>query len=261
MESQSLSAVTHTLTVNGGTITFTGSVHLNGASLEAVASAITVNENVTLDTRKRDATGTVGDSGSITFDAPTITIGSGAKLLAGVDGSSFSAGDVTLDAENDASRASTLIPIFNGSENTAEIKITSAEITGGSISIKATADDVNFYDDYGDYADAALSSLVNLAGQIPGLALSQILGIAGQISLRHATATVSLVDSAITASETVSVASKATTDASMHIVSLNGARGASKFAIAIGYGEAFATATTTLDGHDNRRRRRRRRHV
>ncbi len=79
-----------------------------------------------------------GDSKDIAILAETITIGDGAKILAHVeDGSSFSAGDITLTA-SDATFNYT--PGIDVADTNAVITINDATIMGGDVNIAASAD-------------------------------------------------------------------------------------------------------------------------
>lgn len=116
------------------------------------------------------------------------------------------------------------------------------------VSLFSAAEDVNVYDRLGAYSDQAVAYLFNLLDQIPGLGISAITGVSGQIIIRHANATVSLTDATITSSGSVTIASSASSDSSLQTVSLNGIGPTGAWAISIGYGEAHATAETTLGG-------------
>ncbi len=130
------------------TVSTAGSLHTDGASVELDANNSITIDGV-IDTRKytNDTTAPVagiltsvnpstGNSGSITLDAPTITIASGAALYADVynsSGHSFTGGAVTLTAN-----ATNNNPIGLASA-TSSITINGA-ITGASIAANATAD-------------------------------------------------------------------------------------------------------------------------
>jgi len=68
-----------------GSFAFTENVTTYGGKIEVTADSVTVNSGVILSTRQavgdQETALSIGDSGNLTLDAPTITIGSGAKLL------------------------------------------------------------------------------------------------------------------------------------------------------------------------------------
>ena len=197
----------------------------------------------------------IGDT--VTFECPGDGNGSSITLTvlgAGELGLSIStrdldtAGDITLAAEDNSIRQGWVIsPLDVWNRNTAAVIISGATIEGGNISITAAAEDQNLYDDYGAYADKAMEALFGLLDQIPGLAMSSILGISGQVVVRRADATVSLAGSTITGSGDVVVGSSANTDSSLHTVSINGVATGGAFTLSVGYGEAQSAATTTID--------------
>jgi len=244
-------------------IEVTHNLTLPGQGLVLVAETITVYTGVVIDTRHVDGLGeTDADSGSIelgsytpvsgdpVIEGKTITLNAGVRLLAGVDpDSGFAAGDITLTAEDNAVRQVMTISPFDYTAKTATITIASGVvIDGGNVSITSTAKDTNIYDDLGAYSDKAIATLLGLLDQIPGLGISAIFGVSGQVIIRHADATISLTDATITSSGSVTVASSASSDASLHVVSVSGLGVAGAWAISVGYGEAYATAESTLNG-------------
>ncbi len=197
----------------------------------------------------------IGDT--VTFASPIVSNGSPIPLTVlgtGELGLSIStrdgdtAGDITMAAEDNSIRQGWVIsPLDVWNRNKAAVIISGATIEGGNISITAAAEDENIYDDYGAYSDKAMEWLFGLLDQIPGLAVSSILGISGQVVVRRAEATVSLSGSTVTGTGNVAVGSSANTDSSLHTVSLNGIATGGAFTLSVGYGEAQSTATTTID--------------
>ncbi|WP_158295363.1 leukotoxin LktA family filamentous adhesin [Stutzerimonas nosocomialis] len=90
-------------------------------------------------TEHRDAV-SIGDSGSITLEAPTIALGEGAKLYAHTNTDAFKAGDITLKAQ--AAEGAMLTPgiqVGVGS-NKAEILVgADSELRGGQVTLIAEA--------------------------------------------------------------------------------------------------------------------------
>ena len=224
--------------------------------LKVMAGDLQVDSNAVVSTRMIGGTDlladpSTGDSGDISLSAQTITVQTGATLVAHHGGATqHDAGDITLKASDTEPRGLSALSIFGNAEaNTATIDIEGATIAGGNIEITAEAEDDSSYIDTGSaMADLALHNLVDMLGQIPDMAVSSITGVAGQITLRDAVASVSIVDGSITGTDDVAIGSTANTDASLHTVSLNGVASSGKFALAVAYGEADSEATTTLDG-------------
>ncbi|MCA3120832.1 MAG: leukotoxin LktA family filamentous adhesin, partial [Rhodocyclaceae bacterium] len=132
------------------TVTITANVTPNdGAAYSVVADdSITVAPNVIISTRRIsaddqtaagstpglfDTAASVGGSGSITFTAPNITLGAGARLLAHTTGT-FSAGDISLVATRSDQMAG-----FRTVEAGTRIDIAGATLKGRNISATATA--------------------------------------------------------------------------------------------------------------------------
>ena len=246
------------ITSNANPLTLVGSVLTTG-DLTIEGASITVGPAVTISSRQIGGgdpatAASTGDSGSITITSPSITFQNQDAILANVEpGSIYTAGDVTLDAEDHTLRQTTVASPVAVSNDMATISITTTTIAGGNIAIMANAGTTNIYDSSVDTSDTEYSALedTNLLGfvsQIPGMALSSITGISGQVDVRQANATIDLDSSSVTGSGTVSIGSTALADSSLHTVSLSGIASKGAFELGVGYGEADTTATTTLTG-------------
>ena len=231
------------------TVSFDGSTALHGGKLAVFADTISVGAGISLDTRQRDVAGnTIGDLGSITFVGSTISMAAGSSLLAGVTGSVWKPGDVTVTAQRfPLTQLTTLLPI-DVSLNTASVSMTGVTITGGDISIAAKAVDRNLWEDAGTFGEGWLTGLEQALDQVPDLAISSLTGITGQISVRYATATVTVTDSSITSAGDVAIESSARADASIWAVAYNGVATGGAFAVSIAYGQATAIAESIIDG-------------
>ncbi len=87
----------------------------------------------------------IGGSGHIAIESPQIKIDANAKLLAHVeDGSSFSAGNVTLLAKDTALTAD--FSIIGFTKNIAKITLDQTVIRGNNIAIQAEAKDLTLSD-------------------------------------------------------------------------------------------------------------------
>ena len=119
---------------------------------------------------------------------------------------------------------------------------------GGAINVSASAQDQDLTSDLPNSYDANITgTLLNLLKQVPDLLISSLTGIAGQVTYRHANATVTLEGTTVVGSDAVSIGSDATSNASFQVVSLHGVATSGAVAIAIGYGQADATSITTVD--------------
>ena len=122
------------------TVSLDSSVNTHGGDFNVVAATINVAPAATISTRDLNANNAstyVGDSGAISFDGQTITIGAGAQLLANSDANgTYSPGDVTLNVSVfDPSGA---LPVDALPSANPGITVQSgAEILGGQITLTA----------------------------------------------------------------------------------------------------------------------------
>ncbi len=236
----------------GGTqVEFRADVSLPGRNLSVAADTIIV-AGATISTRAiagsdQENALSVADSGSLKFEAGEIVLETGTKLLAHVEtGSSYGPGDITLAADDSAYKESSLLSPVDFNTNTAKVTIDGAQIRGGNISITAAAEDKAVAEEVGGYGEGFLKNLFDVLDQIPGVIISRITGIMGQVVVHRADATISVGTSTLSGSGSVTVGSSARADASLHTVSVTGQATGGYFTLAFGYGQAFATATTTL---------------
>jgi len=109
-----------------------------------------------------------GDSGSLTFLAPEILVGSGAKILAQADGA-FTAGDITMTALDTSGVIGLLTPL---KVTTAKIVLDGATLKGRDVNLTATADSAQYFDDL----DSTVDMVIDILGSvhtIAGVALSE----------------------------------------------------------------------------------------
>ncbi|HHV64893.1 MAG TPA: hypothetical protein GXX46_07465, partial [Peptococcaceae bacterium] len=130
----------------------------NGEAEEEPFTSITVNEGVTISTRRLaegetdQAAGiSGGDSGDILLLAPEITIGKNAKILAHVinpEGSAYTAGNITLRAHKIADYDWEDILHYNNDITKTEINILDgAHIQGGVVTLTAISDNTVIFSD------------------------------------------------------------------------------------------------------------------
>ncbi|OGB31539.1 MAG: hypothetical protein A3I16_04050, partial [Burkholderiales bacterium RIFCSPLOWO2_02_FULL_66_35] len=176
-----------TVLIDPETVTVSADYYSGGANHNIVAdNAITVNAGVVVSTRNVDGGDTanqttaasVGNSGNLNLQAGSITLEAGSALVSHSDVVGFTGGDITINATRAPGGA------LGGGGN-ASITATGATIMGASVSVQAQSD----YDDTG--------ALVPLPLAIPS-----------------ATASISLTDTAVSASGTLAIGAKASVDTS-----------------------------------------------
>lgn len=203
-------------------------VTISGADLTLLANRkITVNENITVSSRR--VTGTdaashldgvsIDASGDITFQAREIELKSGSKVLAHATGT-HAAGDVSLLASELPGA-----PVFGSFDDAvASITVTNARVTGKDVVLRATADDTWEWTG-NEYADVVLDFIDSLS-------------VGANITRSVARATVTVDGGAyIGASGDLTIESLAKTDASMRVVST---------LLGFGYGETDADAKVDI---------------
>ncbi|WP_293798055.1 leukotoxin LktA family filamentous adhesin [uncultured Bosea sp.] len=210
----------------------------NGTNVSLEASnSITIASDGIIDTRNFNrsanngelsvANPSLGNSGSITLAAPSITVSG--KLLAGVSsGSSYAAGDVTLDATT----AETLIAGRASASSTIDIYGT---ITGRDVLLKADATAV------ASYVNFSPGSLVALAAQTAaGIAYGLNGGYVGSdITSRVQVATGATIE----ATRDVSITAQGRQEASLPAITITGSN---VFGGAVSIGEIAGTVTADI---------------
>ena len=221
-------------------LSVTDNIYTNGASLDLTASkTLSVASSVVLNTRRVSAepgstsnvasaasllasnpqAASVGDSGSIDLTAPSITIGAGAVLDASVvnaTGSSYSAGDIRLTAENKGLWYATLpgSPVAVSDPN-ATIDV-AGTLKGRDLVLSASIESAATYD----------GTVGNVSQQAISLALEK-LDSPLQLSLAYMQATgnaqVTLRDTArLTASRDISISAMADRSAGAELQTADG---------------------------------------
>lgn len=189
-------------------------ISVNGASVILQADhSITIAAGGSIDTRQFNRAGgelsaanpSTGNSGSITLDAPIITVAG--SLLANVSsGSSYTAGDITLDASKSH------IVIAGLAQATSKIDVTGT-ISGRDVKLLADATAVASYTDPG----VALVALVEQS------AASVILGLNGGYVASTVESRVNIGGTAvITGTRDVVLSAKARQEASVPVMTLAG---------------------------------------
>ncbi|MEO8272583.1 MAG: hypothetical protein ABI620_00785, partial [Chloroflexota bacterium] len=244
------------LTIIGGdgpeVVRFQGGIQTLGEGIDVSAEEITVKAGVVLDTRDMENGATVGDSGEIGFAGEKIALEDQSKLLAGVTGGVWKPGAIELEAELAIpAQIVAVLPVY-GNVNTTSVTATNATIDGGDITITAASEDKSIFEVdgvnvVGTYGAGWLDGLKNLLDQVLDAPITILTGVGGQVSVHISKAEVTLTGSTVTGSGDVDVGSSAVSNASLHAVSFNGIATGGKFAISVAYGQAWATALTTID--------------
>ena len=189
--------------------------------------SITVNPGVLISSRKIAPGGdhltaaSTGNSGNITFEAPEITVGSGAKILAQADGS-FTGGDINFNAHDIGGLISLISPL-----TTADTSITldNATIKGKDISFSAKSDSGRIFDDTSD----AVESVIDVLDSVTTF---------GGFAISEATSNISVKSGSSIEGRNVTFFSEAKSDAQVNTITT---------ALGVAYGKSDATANVTLE--------------
>lgn len=196
-------------------------------------NTLTVNAGVLISSRQVAAGGdhltanSIGNSGNITFEAQTITIGSGAKILAQGTGS-FTGGDVNILATQDAV---TVTPLINYNDSHAKITINNATIKGDDVNIIATSTAGRTFSD-GDSPIEWGIGLLNVSGGPSSL-------VGGGIAVAYSDAQVEVNSGSLIEGTNVKLKADAKSDATVLLLGGEG--------VMVGYGETVTTAKVTVD--------------
>ena len=238
------------------TVTFDGSTAFHGHQLAVFADTITVNETVVLDTRDRDVSGaTIGDSGAISLGRRQIEHQDRGAPRGRRDGRGLATRRHRDRRLHPSVRRPAPRSRLSTSRSTRLRSRSPARPSSAAASRSARRRDIGIPTTSAPRGRLA-RGLKNLADQVPDLVLSShhrdLRPGLGPLCDRVGTAT----GATIVAAGAVSLASSASTDASIQAVSFNGTRATAKFAVAIAYGQAYSRAETTVAGDEHRRGRR-----
>ncbi|MGE0062892.1 MAG: leukotoxin LktA family filamentous adhesin, partial [Xanthobacteraceae bacterium] len=214
------------------------SLYSDGGNIILTASdSITVTATGVIDSRAYDrgqgdlseTNVSTGNSGNITLNAPNITVLG--KILADVinDGTSYTAGDVTLNAIASVNQVAGLV------ETATSIDIGgNALIKGRNIALNSNATAISSYTD----------SVVGILALIGQSAAASVIGLNGGYVAGTATATINVRDNAtIDGTGNVNIASSAKEVASDPALSIGGAL---PVTVAVTVGEIVGTVETTI---------------
>ncbi|MEM6691471.1 MAG: hypothetical protein AAF664_18735, partial [Planctomycetota bacterium] len=179
---------------------FVGNLNLPGKNVSISALDVEVQSGSTISTRQIAANGnlltdaSIGNSGSITIDAPQIALKSGANLLSDVGGAPFQAGNISLTANGSLDDISSglislPIPVPDISTAQSKIELTSSTIKGSDIVIGAEADAADLFSDQdaprgwgsGEGLQEYFGSVSVVAGVAISVATSEVIVDGGSI--------------------------------------------------------------------------------
>jgi hypothetical protein len=206
-------SLTADLTVTGTAVTVMGDLTLAGQDLSISATTINVNAGVTVATRKVASASdllsgnSTGNSGDITLSGRTITIGTGAKLLAQGSGS-YTAGAIAMTA---AHKARPNGPFINLVSATASITLLSATLKGGVITIHSNAAALKKF-------SFLPESLDFIPADVAETLLGTLLNMPVGVVLASATSTISIGTGSTITATSVDIDSQARTNASMTLL-------------------------------------------
>ncbi len=161
------------LTLSAGKdVSIQTNLNLNGNNLAVNAQTIDVQAGRVISTRDVAAganpatAASTGNSGAITFNGYTISVGAGAALYAQVlaGDTTDTPGAITMTADDDP--PSTQIPLVPTITSTmAQVTITGATIEGGAVTIQTTANSANLFGDNSG-ASAIVDEALNFLGSV-----------------------------------------------------------------------------------------------
>ncbi|MCF2147132.1 DUF4347 domain-containing protein [Desmonostoc muscorum LEGE 12446] len=131
------------------------------------ADKITVKNNVIVSTRQINGTdyltaNSIGNSGNLEFGAPIINVGNGAKILTQVEnGSTYTAGDITLNARDDSAL---ITPVIRVRYAYTDITLTGATLKGKNILLETNSNAANTFD--GDSVAGTFEPAIDFLGSI-----------------------------------------------------------------------------------------------
>ncbi len=204
-----LDSTNYTLSLSNNVLT-SGDLTIEGQTISVGPNVIISSRDV--GTGDPETGMSLGDSGDITIQAPSanatvstefaatspsITFSGDDSVLAEVEpGSSYSAGSVSITATAATDTYGSVPSVINTNLNPNAVSVNvgvGSTILGGSITVNASAQDMDLTSDLPNAYDTNIAgTLLNLLKQVPDLLISSITGIAGQVTYRHANATVTL---------------------------------------------------------------------
>ncbi|RLD99246.1 MAG: hypothetical protein DRI92_02610, partial [Aquificota bacterium] len=187
---------------------------------------ITVNDGVTVSTRQISGSDTreahltkpsVGDSGSLTLEAPEITVGNGANLLTFAN-NGYTGGDIILNAVDNTGDLTHTAQ--------AQIDLNGAYLKGKDVTITATARSADEFSD----GDSAIDQVLDFLSDLP-------VSPAG-VSIAKADAEIKVGSGTRIEGGNVTLSSTANTDANVFTMFT---------ALGVAYGESSPTAKVTVE--------------
>ena len=243
-----------------------GGLGLNAISI--TAGNINITDSATLLTRQISTTdfnagnyvsgSSIGKSGDITMKARNITIGdtsttvvNGAKLLAQVEsGSSYTAGKIKLETYNEDER----LPLaFGGTNQESRISLDEVTLRGGAIEITSVAKDIAYNEHIPQAVTEALG-FFNLDNSVFYTLQGMVIPLSVQV--RQSQSYVTVNNSTITSSGSVTISADAQVDSSVEAISMSGSVAELTFSkigkqirFAGAGGKAKGVAETSINGN------------
>ena len=227
-----------------------------GAQIQVINradGAVILEEDVTdIDSKHVEIT-----SGSLLVDSSVDLGENSLSVLATsvevLSGTLQSSGSISLVASDQPSVAAsvftdTLIPGFRTTRS-ANINLSGATLSGQDITISANGETTTRWDDVGGIADDIGGQLLAQLQVIPQVGMSAISPISGQAKVHEASSQISLTDTTIQSSSTVTIGATAAADASVNGLALNGiGDGGSPVLVSLALSSSTSSANVDLLG-------------
>ena len=158
---------------------FIGNIAAPGKIIKAAAEHIDVIANATISTRMLanganvETAVSTAASGSLTLEAKTIEVKSGAKLFTHTNSTTLAPGAITLTAKGNVYDIAGVVvapgPLPDIAITNAKVDLTGATVKGGAIAITSTADAAKLFED-GDEGEAPGEEIGEIVGSFSTLA-------------------------------------------------------------------------------------------
>ncbi|XZE55266.1 beta strand repeat-containing protein [Planctomycetaceae bacterium SH139] len=241
------------VSITAASLLVDSAVDLEGNSLVVSASRINFSGG-SVTTAGRDNVGNPNeDSGDVLFSAQQIIIGAGSVIDTNSASAGFADGTLSLIAADLATDAQVfreqLSPVAT-TLRSAKIDLSGATLRGRDIMLKADGIAATRWDDIGALKDNIGVELLTQLQQIPQIGISQISPLSGQAKVKLSTSEITVLNSTIDSSTSVTINATADSDASINAVAINGTRDdGSKILVSVAFSTSQATASIDLDGN------------
>ena len=232
------------LTINasgsGDAVNLDSNLATQGGAVTVTADTINVGAADTIDTRLSG-----GVAGIIGLTGKTISLATGSELRADPLGKGGTAADVTLSVADTRIRPAGLPIDF--AQKDVSLDLEGATILGADVTLTATDSDTTPTGVVGT-ALGYVGDLVGFLASVPGVVAKAFPGIDASVVIRGADAHISVDNSTITGTGTVTLGSTTTVDSGVTAIANLDNNGSTNVSVAAGYAEATSTVDATVTG-------------